>query len=138
MTQSIRSSKTSTAKTLKTTVMHVAVLAVMSTAVIGCNRGIKPIVNDPVDLVQIAEPISVLQPVFSTDVGNKKASKKDPLDLQVGYANGQIVTASRGGELTGFNGTGERLWSVNVDEQITGGVALDALSQTAIIRLVAV
>ncbi|MBE0441939.1 MAG: outer membrane protein assembly factor BamB [Psychrobacter sp.] len=133
MTQSIRSSKTSTAKTLKTTVMHVAVLAVMSTAVIGCNRGIKPIVNDPVDLVQIAEPISVLQPVFSTDVGNKKASKKDPLDLQVGYANGQIVTASRGGELTGFNGTGERLWSVNVDEQITGGVALDALSQTAII-----
>ncbi|MGP9491516.1 outer membrane protein assembly factor BamB [Psychrobacter sp. AOP7-B1-24] len=133
MTQSIRSSKTSTAKTLKTTVMHVAVLAVMSTAVIGCNRGIKPIVNDPVELVQIAEPISVLQPIFSTDVGNKKASKKDPLDLRVGYANGQIVTASRGGELTGFNGTGERLWSVNVDEQITGGVALDALSQTAII-----
>lgn len=133
MTQSIRSSKTSKAKTIKTTVMHVAVLAVMSTAVIGCNRGIKPVVNDPVKLVQIAQPISVLQPVFSTDVGNKKASKKDPLDLQVGYTNGQIVTASRGGELTGFNNTGERLWSVNVDEQITGGVALDALSQTAII-----
>ncbi|WP_201590067.1 outer membrane protein assembly factor BamB [Psychrobacter fozii] len=133
MTQSIRSSKTSKAKTIKTTVMHVAVLAVMSTAVIGCNRGIKPVVNDPVKLVQIAQPISVLQPVFSTDVGNKKASKKDPLDLQVGYTNEQIVTASRGGELTGFNNTGERLWSVNVDEQITGGVALDALSQTAII-----
>ncbi|MBF0658261.1 outer membrane protein assembly factor BamB [Psychrobacter sp. NG25] len=133
MTQSIHSSKTSKAKTIKTTVMHVAVLAVMSTAVIGCNRGIKPVVNDPVKLVQIAQPISVLQSVFSTDVGNKKASKKDPLDLQVGYTNEQIVTASRGGELTGFNNTGERLWSVNVDEQITGGVALDALSQTAII-----
>ena len=133
MTQSIRSSKTSKAKTIKTTVMHVAVLAVMSTAVIGCNRGIKPVVNDPVKLVQIAQPISVLQPVFSTDVGNKKSSKKDPLDLQVGYTNEQIVTASRGGELTGFNNTGERLWSVDVDEQITGGVALDALSQTAII-----
>ena len=133
MTQSIRSSKTSKAKTIKTTVMHVAVLAVMSTAVIGCNRGIKPVVNDPVKLIEIAKPISVLQPVFSTDVGNKKVSKKDPLDLQVGYTNGQIVTASRGGELTGFNNTGERLWSVNVDEQITGGVALDALSQTAII-----
>lgn len=133
MTQSIRASKTSTAKTIKTTVMHVAVLAVMSTAVIGCNRGIKPVVNDPVKLVQIAQPISVLQPVFSTDVGNKKSSKKDPLDLQVGYTNEQIVTASRGGELTGFNNTGERLWSVDVDEQITGGVALDALSQTAII-----
>lgn len=133
MTQSIRSSKMLKAGTIKKTVMHVAVLAVMSTAVIGCNRGIKPVVNDPVKLVQIAEPISVLQPVFSTDVGNKKASKKDPLDLQVGYANGQIVTASRGGDLTGFNNTGERLWSVSVGDQITGGVTLDALSQTAIV-----
>ena len=133
MTQSIRSSKILNATTLKKTVMHVAVLAVMSTAVIGCNRGIKPVVNDPVKLVQIAEPISVLQPVFSTDVGNKKASKKDPLDLQVGYANGQIVTASRGGDLTGFNSAGERVWSINVGDQITGGVAVDALSQTAIV-----
>lgn len=133
MTQSIRFSKILKAKTIKKTVMHVAVLAVMSTAVIGCNRGIKPVVNEPVKLVQIAEPISVLQPVFSTDVGNKKASKKDPLDLQVGYANGQIVTASRGGDLTGFNSAGERLWSINVDDQITGGVALNALSQTAIV-----
>lgn len=133
MTQSIRSSKILKAKTIKTTVMHVAVLAVMSTAVIGCNRGIKPVVNDPVKLVQIAAPVSILQPVFSTDVGNKKASKKDPLDLQVGYANGQIVTASRGGDLIGFNSSGERLWSLNAGDQITGGVALDALSQTAIV-----
>ena len=133
MTQSIRSSKMLNTKAIKKTVMHVAVLAVMSTAVIGCNRGIKPVVNDPVKLVQIAQPISVLQPVFSTDVGNKKASKKDPLDLQVGYANGQIVTASRGGELSGFNSAGERVWSINVDDQITGGVAVDALSQTAIV-----
>ena len=133
MTQSIRSSKIFKAKTLKTTAMHVAVLAVMSTAVIGCNRGIKPVVNEPVKLVQIAQPISVLQPVFSTDVGNKKASKKDPLDLQVGYVNGQLVTASRGGDLTGFNSAGERVWSVQAGDQITGGVALDALSQTAIV-----
>ena len=133
MTQSIRSNNMLNMKTIKTTAMHVAVLAVMSTAVIGCTRGIKPVVNDPVKLVQIAQPISVLQPVFTTDVGNKKASKKDPLNLQVGYANGQIVTASRGGELTGFNATGERVWSINVDEQITGGVAVDALSQTAVV-----
>ena len=133
MTQAIRSNKTINAKTIKTTAMHVAVIAVMATAVVGCNRGIKPVVNDPVKLVQIAQPISVLQPVFSTDVGSKKSSSKDPLDLQVGYANSQIVTASRGGDLIGFGSTGQRLWSVNVGDQITGGVALDALSQTAII-----
>ena len=133
MTQAIRSNRTINAKTIKTTAMHVAVIAVMATAVVGCNRGIKPVVNDPVKLVQIAQPISVLQPVFSTDVGSKKASSKDPLDLQVGYANSQIVTASRGGDLTGFDGAGQRAWSVNVGDQITGGVTLDALSQTAII-----
>ena len=133
MTQSIRSSTTLKAKTIKTTVMHVAIIAAMATAVVGCNRGIKPVVNDPVKLVQIAQPISVLQPVFSTDVGNRKASKKDPLDLQVGYANSQIVTASRGGDLTGFNSAGQESWSVNVGDQITGGVAIDALSQTAIV-----
>ncbi|MBB3106386.1 outer membrane protein assembly factor BamB [Psychrobacter luti] len=133
MTQAIRSNRTINAKTIKTTAMHVAVIAVMATAVVGCNRGIKPVVNDPVKLVQIAQPISVLQPVFSTDVGSKKASSKDPLDLQVGYANLQIVTASRGGDLIGFDNTGQRVWSVNVGDQITGGVALDSLSQTAII-----
>ena len=133
MTQAIRSNRTINAKTIKTTVMHVAVIAVLATAVVGCNRGIKPVVNDPVKLVQIAQPISALQPVFSTDVGSKKSSSKDPLDLQVGYANSQIVTASRGGELTGFDSAGQRVWSVNVGDQITGGVTLDALSQTAII-----
>ena len=113
--------------------MNVAVLALMTTAVVGCNRGIKPVVHDPVKLVQIAQPVSVLQPVFSVDVGNKKASKKDPLALQIGYSNAQIVTASRGGEVTGFDSTGQRLWSMNVGNQITGGVALDPLSQTAIV-----
>ncbi|MEJ6070075.1 PQQ-binding-like beta-propeller repeat protein, partial [Psychrobacter sp. 16-Bac2893] len=79
------------------------------------------------------QPVSVLQPVFSTDLGNKNVSKKDPLTLQVGYANSQIVTASRGGDLVGFDKAGQRLWSVNVGDQITGGVAIDELSQTAII-----
>lgn len=133
MTRPIRFSKITTGNTIKKTVMHVAVLALVSTAVVGCNRGIKPVVNEPVDLVQIAQPISVLQPVFNVDVGNKKASKKDPLDLQVGYGNEQIVTASRGGDLTGFDLAGQRLWSINLDDQITGGVTLDAFSQTAIV-----
>ncbi|WP_435950576.1 outer membrane protein assembly factor BamB [Psychrobacter sp. DM8] len=128
MTRSIRSKSM-----VKKTVMNAAILALMTTAVVGCNRGIKPVVNDPVKLVQIAQPISVLQPVFNVDVGNKKASKKDPLSLQVGFDNGQIVTASRGGDLLGFDSTGQRLWSVNVGDEITGGVAVDAFSQTAIV-----
>ncbi len=133
MTRSIRFGEMTKNKTMKTTIMHITALALMTSAVVGCNRGIKPVVNDPVKLVQIAQPISVLQPVLSVDVGNKKASKKDPLALQVGYDNTQIVTASRGGDLTGFDNAGQRLWSVNVGDQITGGVSLDPLSQSAII-----
>jgi len=132
MTRSVRASQTIKSSTLKKTAMQMAVVALMATAAVGCNRGIKPVVNDPVKLVQIAQPISVLQPVFSVDAG-KNASKKDPLDLQVGYENGQIVVAGRGGDLTGYNSNGQRLWSINVGEEITGGVALDAFSQTAVV-----
>ena len=128
MTPSMRSRKT-----IKATVMHVAVLALMTTAVVGCNRGIKPVVNEPVKLVQIAQPINVLQPVFNAAVNNKIASKKDPLSLQVGYDNDQIVVASRAGEILGFDNMGKRLWSIDIDKPITGGVTVDALSQTAIV-----
>lgn len=132
MTSSMRINQLINAKTIKNTAMQVAVLAVLSTAVVGCNRGIKPVVYEPTKLVQIAQPISVLQPVFSVDAG-KQASKQDPLDLQVGYANGQMVVATRAGDLSGFDNAGTRLWSFNVGDEVTGGVALDALSQTAIV-----
>ncbi len=133
MTLLIRSDNRLTCqKLIKTTVMNVAVLALMTSAVVGCDRGIKPVVNEPVKLVQLAQPISVLQPVVNIDAG-KQASAKDPLNLQVGYDNNQIVTASRGGDLSGYDSAGKRLWSVNVGDQITGGVALDGFSQTAIV-----
>ena len=133
MTLLIRSDNRLTCqKLIKTTVMNVAVLALMTSAVVGCERGIKPVVNEPVKLVQLAQPISVLQPVVNIDAG-KQASAKDPLNLQVGYDNNQIVTASRGGDLSGYDSAGKRLWSVNVGDQITGGVALDGFSQTAIV-----
>lgn len=120
-------------KVIKSTVLHMAVLAIMASSIVGCDRSIKPVVNEPIKLVQIAQPITVLQPIFSVDTGSKKANDKDPLALQVGYSTDQVVIASRGGELSGFDNAGKRVWSINVGDQITGGVALDTLSQTAII-----
>jgi len=119
--------------TLKRSVTNVAIIALIAVATVGCNRGIKPVVHEPTKLVQIANPVNILQPVFGASVDNKKVSQKDPLDLQVGYDNGQIVIASRAGDLSGFDNNGARLWSLNVGDQITGGVALDALSQTAVV-----
>lgn len=119
-------------KMIKKTLVHITLLTLMTGAVIGCDRGIKPVVNNPMKLVQLAQPISILQPVFSVDVGNK-AGAKDPLSLQVGYDSNQIITASRSGDLSAFNSAGQQLWSLNVGDQITSGVALDSFSETAIV-----
>ena len=89
MTRSVRASQTIKSNTLKKTAMQVAVVALMATAAAGCNRGIKPEVNDPVKLVQIAQPISVLQPVFSVNAG-KNASKKR-MAIQLSFHDGELV-----------------------------------------------
>ena len=129
--------------TLKTTLLYSALIGVLATQVVGCNRGIKPEAKDPVKLVKLAQPLAVLQPVLSVDVGNKGASSKDPLDLQVGYGEGRLIASSRGGVLSAHDTAGKRLWSVDLKEPVTGGVAYDVASQTAIVstrsgRIVAV
>lgn len=129
--------------TLKTTLLYSALIGVLATQVVGCNRGIKPEVNEPVKLVKLAQPLAVLQPVLNFDAGSKGASKKDPLDLQLGYGEAGLIAASRGGVLSAHDTAGKRLWSVDIKEPITGGVAYDAASQTAIVstrsgRIVAV
>ena len=121
MTLFVHDSQTLKNHPIKKTIIQVAVVAIMATAAVGCSRGIKPVVNDPVKLVQIAQPVSVLQPVFSVNAG-KNTSKKDPLDLQIGYDNGQVVVAGRDGSLTGFDNAGQRLWSFDIGEDITATV----------------
>ena len=110
-----------------------ALIAVMSTSLIGCNRGIKAEVHEPTKLVKLTQPLAVLQPVLTADVGSKGASNKDPLDLQLGYGATNIVTVSRGGNLTGLDYSGKRLWSMDIGEPVTGGVAYDDPSHTAVI-----
>ena len=118
---------------LKTTLLYSALIGVLATQVVGCNRGIKPEAKEPVKLVKLAQPLAVLQPVLSVDVGSKGASSKDPLDLQVGYGEGRLIASSRGGVLSAHDTAGKRLWSVDLKEPVTGGVAYDVASQTAIV-----
>lgn len=118
---------------LKTTLLYSALIGVLATQVVGCNRGIKPEAKEPVKLVKLAQPLAVLQLVLSVDVGSKGASSKDPLDLQVGYGEGRLIASSRGGVLSAHDTAGKRLWSVDLKEPVTGGVAYDVASQTAIV-----
>ena len=118
---------------IKTILLYSALIGVLATQVVGCNRGIKPEVHEPAKLIKLAQPETVLQPTFSVDVGNSKANKKDPLDMQVGFGRSRLVAASRGGTLSAFDLAGKRLWSIDVGEPVTGGVAYDEASQTAVI-----
>lgn len=118
---------------LTTALMYTAVVGVLATQVVGCNRGIKPETHEPAKLVQLAAPVNILQPTLTVDVGNKNNQQKDPLDLQIGYAKSHIIVASRGGVVSGFDISGKRLWNLDVKEPITGGVAYDEPSHVAII-----
>lgn len=119
--------------TLKTTLLYSALIGVLATQVAGCDRGIKPEVKEPVKLIKLTQPLAILQPVLSFDVGARGASRKDPLDLQVGFAEGRLIASSRGGVVSAHDTAGKRLWSVDLKEPVTGGVAYDAASQTAIV-----
>lgn len=123
----------STIRSKRQVVLCSALIAVLSTSLIGCNRGIKPEVHEPTKLVKLAQPLAILQPVLSADVGSKGSSNKDPLDLQIGYGSSTMVAASRGGNVLGLDQAGKKLWSIDIGEPITGGVAYDEASHTAII-----
>lgn len=121
------------ASLVKTTLLYSALIGVLATQVVGCNRGIKPEVHEPVKLMPLAQSQTILQPALSVDVGNKRASSKDPLDLQIGFGRSRLVAASRSGTLAAFDLAGKRLWSIDLGEPVTGGVAYDETSQTAIV-----
>lgn len=113
-------------------IQQLGVLALVSVVAVGCNRGIKPEVHEPVRLVQLAESQTLLQPVFTANMGAERRSR-DPLDLRVGYSSQQMVLASRSGAVQGYDGAGNRIWSITLNEAITGGVSLDAASETAVV-----
>lgn len=118
---------------IKTAILYSAIIGVLATQVVGCNRGIKPEVHEPVKLVKLATPVNVLQSVLNIDVGSKNTNNKDPLDLQIGYGKSQLIAASRGGAVSGFDLSGKRIWTVDIKEPITGGVAYDDATHMAII-----
>ncbi|WP_230656408.1 outer membrane protein assembly factor BamB [Psychrobacter sp. I-STPA10] len=110
-------------------------VALLSTALVGvvsCTKGIKPEEHKPTPLVKLAQSVDLLQPVFVTDVGSK-GNSKDPLSLQVGYDDGQVIAASRDGKVSAYDAQGKRLWQSDLKSAIMGGVAFDAASDTVIV-----
>ena len=112
--------------------MTVALLSSSLLGLVGCGKTLKHEEHKPTKLVKLAQSADLLQPIFNADIGGSKRSK-DPLALQVGYGNGQIVVASRKGEVTAFNAQSHQLWQTNLQDSVTGGVAFDPSSETVIV-----
>lgn len=109
----------------------VLVCAVSALALAGCQKTLKAEEKKPAKLVNITSPVSVLSPVFqaSLDQGRslikgERASRKDVIDLQVAPSNNGLIAASRGGVVSAFDGK-QNLWTADLKEAITSGVAID-------------
>lgn len=98
----------------------------------GCGKTIKPEVNKPTKLMQLEQSLNIVAPVVSTSVnGSSKLADVDR--FEVGFNGQQIVAASGSGNIDSYNLSGNKLWSVNIDEDIVGGVSFDDASNTAIV-----
>ncbi len=87
----------------------------------------------PAKLISIENPVDVLQPVLDVDIGGARVAKKDPLKLEPVFDGRKVYSASRAGEVNAMLLSAVRLWLVDVQDEITGGVAYDGVTQTVIV-----
>ncbi len=115
------------------------VCALSAVALVGCGKGIKAESKKPAKLIKISTPVAVLSPVFSASLDQgrsmmkgSRASKKDVVDLQVAQTGEGLIAASRGGIVSLLNGK-QTVWSVDLKEAITSGVASNQSGSVAIL-----
>lgn len=115
------------------------VCALSAVALVGCGKGIKVENKKPAKLIKISAPVAVLSPVFSASLDQgrsmmkgSRASKKDVVDLQVAQTGEGLIAASRGGIVSLLNGK-QTVWSVDLKEAITSGVASNQSGSVAIV-----
>lgn len=115
------------------------VCALSAVALVGCGKGIKAESKKPAKLIKISAPVAVLSPVFSASLDQgrsmmkgSRASKKDVVDLQVAQTGEGLIAASRGGIVALLNGK-QTVWSVDLKEAITSGVASNQSGSVAIV-----
>lgn len=115
------------------------VCALSAVALVGCGKGIKAESKKPAKLIKVSAPVAVLSPVFSASLDQgrsmmkgSRASKKDVVDLQVAQTGEGLIAASRGGIVALLNGK-QTVWSVDLKEAITSGVASNQSGSVAIV-----
>ncbi|WP_432480723.1 outer membrane protein assembly factor BamB [Moraxella sp. ZY200743] len=117
----------------------VLVCALGAIALTGCATGIKGEDKKPAKLIKIDAPIGVLSPIFQASLEQgrslskgERVSKKDIVDLQVSEVDDVLVAASRGGIVSAMK-EGRPLWSADLKDAITSGVATSKAGKVAVI-----
>lgn len=112
---------------------------VCALALAGCSKAVKPESKKPVALVAIDQQQAKLTPVFVTNLpSSRKFSRQDKLHkkdipaLEVASDDSHLFAAATSGAVEGFE-FGKKLWSVNVGEPITSGVAYDRFAQVVLV-----
>lgn len=117
-------------------------LVVVGLSAVGCSKSIKPEERKPAKLIKVEDAVSVLKPVTQVSLPsgggrflNKTAvNKKDHVDLQVGFIDRTFIAVSRTGLVGAYAmGDGKSLWSVDVGESVTSGVAVDKGTGTVVV-----
>lgn len=101
-------------------------------ALTGCGKTIKPEVHKPTKLVQLEQSVNVVDEVFHTSLSNR-TKLSDVNRFNVGFDGNQIVAASGAGRVESYTLSGDKLWEVNLKEDIVGGVSFDSATQTAVV-----
>lgn len=115
------------------------ICALTAVSLVGCAKGIKADERKPAKLMKIDAPVAVLSPVSSTTLeqsgrllkGNR-IIKNDVIDLQVAPVGNALIAASRGGIVSKLDGK-QTVWTTDVKDAITSGVAVDEAAQVVIV-----
>lgn len=116
----------------------VLICALSAVTLAACSNGIKSEDKKPAKLVQIDAPVSALSLVnqVSLEQGclskGERVSEKDVIDLQVAPLGDVLIAASRGGVVSALNDK-QAIWSVDLKDAITSGVAADVSSNMAVV-----
>lgn len=124
---------------VKVTLIGALALAMLGT--VGCDRtkALKADDRKPAKLVKIDSQVNALTSVGTLSLPQNsklpkgsKINKKDIPDLQIADLGQQIVTASRAGRVSVYQGT-VQLWSLDVQDVITSGVGADLVNNIAVV-----
>lgn len=105
----------------KISAVALTVLAAGSLTLSGCsNNDFKPVVPKPSKLPVLTAPAQSLALVWKDSIGSEDS--RDPLRPQLDVQDGNIYAASHSGRVYAWNATGQKLWQVKTQQEITGGV----------------